>query len=49
MLVLPGVLVPLGKDLFVLVPLSKDLFIQVLLGADDSLGSYNTYCKDKEY
>ena len=38
-----------GKDLFVLVPLGKDLFVQVPPGADDSLGSRDTHCEDREH
>jgi len=41
--------VPPGKDLFVPVPLGKDLFVQVPPGADDSLGSRDTHCEDREH
>jgi hypothetical protein len=41
--------VPLGKDLFMLVLPGKDLFMLVPPGEDDSLGSRNTGCKDREH
>jgi hypothetical protein len=41
--------VPPGKDLFVPVLPGKDLFVPVPPGEDDSLGSRNTVCKDREH
>ena len=41
--------VPPGKDLFVPVLPGKDLFVLVPPGEDDSLGSRNTVCKDREH